>query len=74
MVMEKRSLAANQCDVRNVQELVKYASDEGRIVVLNVDGLMKQADNRKNRKAIVIIATGDNADKLREALNPLLEE
>lgn len=74
MAMEKRSLAGTPYDVRDVQELIKYASAEGRIVILNMDGFMKQADARKNRKAVVIIATGDNADKLRDALKPLLEE
>ena len=73
MVMEKRSLAGSSVDVRSVAELIKYASDEGRIVVLNMDGFMKTAEGR-NRHALVILATGENADKLRDALGPLLEE
>jgi len=73
MAMEKRSLAGSTVDVRSVAELIKYASDEGRIVVLNMDGFMKTAEGR-NRHALVILATGENADKLRDALGPLLEE
>lgn len=74
MAMEKRSLAGSSIDIRDVRELIKYASDEGRIILLNMDGFMKKADGRKDRKAIVILATGDNADMLRDALKPLLEE
>ena len=72
MAMEKRS--GVDFDVRDTRELIKYASDEGRIVILNMDGFLKQADGRKDRKAVIIIATGDNAEKLREAFQPLLEE
>lgn len=71
MTMEKRNGIG--CDVRDVRELIKYASNEGRIVTLNMDGFIKKAKGR-NRHALVILATGDNADKLREALKPLLEE
>lgn len=73
MAMEKRSLSGSSIDIRDVRELIKYASDEGRIVMLNMDGFMKQARG-KSRKALVILATGENAEKLREALGPLLEE
>lgn len=73
MAMEKRSLVGSTIDVRSIAEMIKYASDEGRIIVLNMDGFIKTAEGR-NRHALVILATGDNADKLRDALSPLLEE
>lgn len=67
--MEKLG-ATNEYDVRN---LIKRASDTGKVVVLNMDGFMKQSDGKKGRKALVLFATGDNADKLRQALGDLLE-
>ena len=65
--MEKRG-ETTEYDIR---QLIKYASSEGRVVVINMDGFMKQAGGKKDRKAFILIATGDNAEQLREALGPI---
>jgi len=68
--MEKRG-TTYETDIR---KLIKHASDEGKVVIVNMDGFMKQADGRTSRKALVLLATGDNADRLRKILSDLLEE
>jgi hypothetical protein len=68
MGMEKRG-STGQSDIR---ELTKQADAEERILVVNLDGFVKYASG-KNKHAVVIVATGDRADLLREFIEKISE-
>jgi L-fucose mutarotase/ribose pyranase (RbsD/FucU family) len=61
--------ATNQSDIR---ELVKKADAEAKVVVVNMDGFKKYASTKRHKEAVVIVATGERAVKLRDIFKDLL--
>jgi len=70
MTMEKRGKAPENTDLL---EMIKQATIEGKVIVLNIDGFEKYANSHRDREGIIVVATGDQAVKLRNAMPDLLK-
>ena len=70
MSMEKRGKAPQNTDFL---DMIKQSSIEGRVVVLNIDGFEKYANSHRDKEGVIVIATGEQAIKLREVLPDLLK-
>ena len=67
MVIENRQQTVNP----DIRELVKMANDEEAILQVNFDGFIKQANSHKFKDAVVVVATGDRAVKLRAVIQEM---
>ena len=70
MGMEKTAAEKRAEDaVADVRYLLKRADDAERVLVLDLDGdFKKYANSHHDKEAVVVVATGPRAAKLRELL------